>query len=45
MNEQAKKCLIAMIKGLSEAEGNQFYETKRIDEEGIETLIQFIKNY
>ena len=45
MDEQAKNVLIAMIKGLSQEKGNQYYSEKIINEKGIETLIQFIKNY
>ena len=28
MNEQAKKCLLAMIDGLRQTEGNQYYTEK-----------------
>ena len=45
MDSQAKRCLIAMINGLAQDVGNQYYSERRINEEGIKTLINFIKNY
>ena len=45
MNEQAKKCLLAMIDGLCQTEGNQYYTEKVLKEEQIKTLKTFIENY
>ena len=45
MDEQAKKCLLAMIEGLSQETGNQYYSEKVLKEKDIETLKTFIKNY
>lgn len=45
MDNQAKRCLLAMINGLAQDVGNQYYSERVIKEEGIKTLITFIKNY
>lgn len=45
MDNQAKRSLLAMINGLAQNVGNQYYSERVIKEEGIKTLITFIKNY
>ena len=45
MDKQTKKTLIALINGLCNEIGNQYYSEKVIKEQEIKTLIKFIEKY
>lgn len=44
MNDTVRAQLLALIRGLTKNNGNQYYDSYYIDESGINILVSFIKN-